>query len=866
MRGKRTALARIGAGAALTVSSVCTHAQDAAATTEPQAGDAPALEEIEVIGYRFAQRRTADLKRNAEGVIDAVSSDDLGKLPDKNAAESLDRLPGVSITVDQGEGRYVSIRGVSPTLNNTTINGVYSGSPEADSGGRLVPLDVVGSDLLSRIEVIKMQTPDMDGQGIGGTVNIVTKGPFDYRELLTAIGSVQAGYDSLNDKHPYSGQLTLAGLSDDRHWGWLLGGSYQYRDAESHGIYQDDWGTVTSGDVSANLPTNAKNTIYGLERQRTGYNAQLEWRPEDGQRYYVRGFYSDFREKEERQRYQYLYRQTVATLDEDGSGTSGSNNRRTQDLRLERKDKRLANVALGGENTLGAWLGDYVAQFNDNRQEEPNRVWSWRKNGFGPASWSVNHRGLVDVAPDEALSVPESLPFYSLTEQDNQTKEKAGVFALNLRRVLDDEGSYLKFGGKYTRTRRDNDDANTAYGPGSETWTLADFDHFGGSLRNHVGGLDLPNMRVDTGAAKDFLDENIDDDRYFKLKATDTFNSAYSSDYKLTEKIAAGYLMGNWRRGGFSLIPGVRVEHTDIDASAFVIGENDDGDPTADPVSGKGNYTNWLPALIARYEFDNWVVRAGWTNTVGRPDYDQIAPIASLDPAADEGPSLTIGNPELKARESRNYDVSIEWYFARSDFISLAAFYKDLRNQIVNRIQTANDYTFQGVSYDTLKIHTVENANSGKVRGVELGYQQQLHFLPSPFDGLGLAFSYARLHSETQVEGRDDDPPLTQQPKWTVSGTLFYQRGPFSLALSDSEAGAYLGEVGETPDQDLYEGKYGRLDLQAGYDIDPRWSVYFQAQNLNNEPTTEYQGGDKHQKTQYEVYGRTYYLGVSVRL
>lgn len=832
------------------------HAQDAAP-------DVVQLDTVEVVGQRLSQQRSADVKQAADGIVDAVSADDIGRLPDKNAAEALDRLPGISITVDQGEGRYVSIRGIDPTLNNMTIDGVNAGSPESDQGGRLVPLDVISGDLLSRIEVVKVQTPDMDAQGIGGTINIVSKGPFDYREPLTAQGSMQLGYDSLNDKLPYAAQATLSGLSRDRHWGWLVGGSWQHRDAESRGIYQDNWGTVTDEDtgVSASLPENTKNTVYGLERERMGANAQLEWRPAERQRLWLRGFYSRFSEDEERQRYQYFFHETVADLDEDGSGSSGDDNRRTQDLRLEEKDKRFANLALGGELGLGRWTADAVAQLNDNHQTEPNRVWTWRADVFGPASWTLNDKGLVDFEPGPVDTTDASLlPFYRYTAQDNETTEDGRILALNLRRDLGDGGSYLKFGGKYTRTRRHNDASNDRYDPGSAPWTLADFGLDGGSFTNHVDGLHPPGMQVDTDAANALIDESLEDPAYFVYDAESSFTAEYAADYSLTEEIAAGYTMFDWRLGDLSLIPGVRFEDTSVASDAYQL----EGE-TATPTSDSGGYHNWLPALIARYDIADWTFRAAYTETLGRPDYDQIAPIAELSGDASEA-TLAIGNPNLKARQSRNYDLSAEWYFARGDYVSLSLFYKDIKDQIVSRIDQYSSYDYGGTVYDSFEVETYENAESAKLRGAEVAWQQQLGFLPSPWDGLGLAVSYALLDSETHLPDRDDELPLPRQPDWTRSGTLFYQKGPVQLAVTLSQADDYLSGVSDDPETDLYMSGYGRLDAQASYAIGEHWSIFVQGQNLNDEPTIEYQGGDHDQKTQYEEYGRTFYVGVSARL
>lgn len=844
--------------------------QSAHAQTVPSAEPSPApasvaseqdssvqdMDAVTVTGILLQRERAAAQKYAAEGIVDVVSADEIGKLPVKNAAEAVGRLPGVSFSVDQGEGRYISVRGVSPQLNNVTINGVDTGSQEADNGGRLVPLDVVGASSLKSIEVIKANTPDRDAQGIGGTVNLETKGPFDFDQEFNAIGSVREGYDTANEKHPYSADLTLAGTNSARTWGWVVSGSHEYRRLGTVGVYQDDWRVVEQDGVSSRLPTNAKYNHYDIGRTRNGFSGQLEWRPAAGHRVYLRGLYSEFTEVENRQRSSYYFTEEITSLGAT-TGTSTDNNRR-QELRQEEKSKMLSNVALGGEHQVDGWAIDWVAQHNRNRQREPNRSWQYRENGYGDTSWMMKDNGLANLEGTPVNA--EDLRFHDYSSQLNRTEEDGNIFGLDLQREFDDYGSYVKFGGKYRRTERDRDFSNLQYDAGSEDWYLSEGGQAGPVFNDHVGGVNNPNRGIHLGASTRFLEEHINDPQYFDLNEGDTFESEYDGDYHVEEKVSAGYLMANLMRGPLSVILGGRYEHTQVDSGGYTL-----EDSTATPVQANGSYHNWLPAVVGRWDINQGLVlRAAWTRTLGRPDYDQIAPISTFSRDGSLG-YLTIGNAGLKPRRSTNYDLSLEWYFGPGDLLSAALFYKDIKDQIVSRSHDYTDYTYDGEQFDQFTRTTYENADNARVRGVELNYQHQFAFLPPPFDGLGVGLSYARITSETKVAGRDDSLGLVQQPDWTGTATLFYQKGPWQLGITDMMSGGYLAEVADVRAEDILQAAYHRVDLQASYQISPRVSVFLQGQNVNNEPTIQYQGHIPYQNTQYESYGRTYYLGLSAK-
>lgn len=828
----------------------------------PRAADVP-LEEVVVTGQRLAQQRSVRGKREARSAVERVSADELGRLPDRNLAEAVGRLAGVSLTLDQGQGRFVAIRGLNSSLNHFTINGMSAGSPEAEGGGRRVPLDVIGGELVEAVEVVKVPTPDMDGQGIGGTINAVLTNPFDHVLEPAAVLSFRAGYDELNDERPYGGEFTSAHVNVGRTWGWLFGAAHSFRHAQTRGIYQGDWSDVFAADgTSAIIPGNAMNAIYDIERRRTAVHAAIEWRPSADSRYFARGFFSGLAEDETRLRHESFFREEPLSVTPT-SGTSATGERE-QDLRFEHKDKRFLNFSFGGVHTLGnVWQLGYTAQLNDNEQDLPNRNWEWRAHDLGTNQWSIDESGLVDVTAGTTDFDPARFAFVRFRTRAHSTHERSYIGAINLQRSFADANSFLKTGVKYTRTERINDVNQTLYGPGANGWTLADLGRRDAVFVNDVAGRRRSNITVDLVAANALFDANSRNDEYFELQERESFAAQLQADYDVGERILAAYVMANWNFARGSVITGVRAERTALDTAGFQL---DADSMSASRATASGGYTNVLPSVVGRFDLSGaLVLRAGWTHSIGRPNYEQLAPISALERDGNVG-LLSIGNPDLQARESANYDLALEWYFGRSGLMAASVFRKRIENEIVSRFRTFDDFVFDGEAFERFTITTTENAHRSEVKGWELSYQQQFDFMSAPFAGFGVALTYAALHSQTHVTGRTDTPPLARQPDWTRSATLFYQKGGFEFALAFCEADSYLAEISDAPHTDLYAHEYGRLDLRASYSFPERYGLFFEWHNLNDEPAVEHQGGSARQKTQHELYGQTWYLGFTVRL
>lgn len=824
-------------------------------------------------------------KRAADGVVDMFNADEIGRLPDKNIGETLNRIPGVSMLLEKGEGRFVQIRGISPRLNNVTINGMAIGSGETESGGRLAPLDVIGGELLSGVQVFKTPTPDMDGQGIGGTLNLTTKQPFDFAKNFTALVSTRGGFETIDPvapadtkEVPYTMDATLTGKSSNGKFGWLGGASFSNRYTPLLGIYNDNWRTVNFAGQSLAYPTNVKNNVTVTGRERLNLNGALEFRPSAASKFFARVYSASWDELQLRNRFDEGLGDGLTAITPTGGVVAAD--RVQVNLRSENTEKRLNSVALGGSQQAGRWSFDYVAQRNDNRIDEPNDNWEFRSGAstFGPDAFTVNESGAVTIASTGRDRLNPAFQTFRRVRYFKQlSTEDSYAGAFDVRREALFGGSkpgFLKAGFKFNHAKRNTAVSQPNYGIGSLSWTAAESPALTlGGFTNPVPLEPVPNLWLNLDGLTRFFDANRNDPRYFVLDPRDTYNSEYQSDFTLREKVAAGYLMGKVDFGPITLIAGARVETTDVDSSAFTMVTRGTA-LVATPVDGAGAYTNWLPSVVTTFNLrSNLVARAAWTSAVGRPGYDALAPRSRLgiedNPTIGTVGILTIGNPDLKARQSSNLDASLEWYFDEGSILSAAFFRKDISNEIIPApTQIFTNYTYLGQTFNRFEINTTINAEEADVQGVELTFADQFDFLPGALNGLGFGGSLTFIDSGVEVARATEVLilPLLQQADFLTSATVYYQKGKWDLSGTYKYNSNFLTDYGDSRALDLDQGGFGRFDFRAQYELATDVNLIFSGINLNDQPTTEFQGGISTQITEYEYTGRTYFIGISAKL
>ncbi len=829
----------------------------------PVALGALAPEEVTVVGYRAAQAAAIQDKKAARLIKDSVTGDDVGKLPDRNAAEALQRLPGVSVALDQGEGRYVIIRGIDPSYNVVTLDNQVLGVPEGDT--RRIALDTVPADLLGKLEVIKAVTPDMDGNAVGGSINIVTPSAFDAGDGQFFTASADFGYYDLNGDSPYGGSAAWGKtFGADATWGVVLAASYLDRNYESQNVQGNTW--EEEGDFF--IPEEQVLRDYELERIRKGFVANLEFRPNDDVKLYWRNLWNQFQDTETRAQtvYDYVNGDLENQTPTSGTFTEGGGER----LLKERLEKQtILSSSLGGEFRIGAWGVGLSGTYGEAEQDTPfDNEWSFELDGELPMSYDTSDFFFtVDAGPE--FSDPDNYAFNEVSRASQLVKEDLRIGQLDLTRDLDFGATrgFLKFGAKYINREKTSDQDADVYDGYLDDLILTDFsrpgksDYYSSERSYEFGPV------IDYGAVEGLFAQ---DPGGFERSDADSIEESFGVDYRIKEDVSAGYVMAALDFDRLSLIGGVRVERTETEFSAFeLIFEDGDIGDSPPATTGTKDYTDWLPGLQARFAArENLLLRAAWTNTIGRPAYELTVPfrIFEIDPDGDdefEG-ALATGNPDLDPLESMNLDASIEWYLNSAGIVALGVFYKDIDNPIYTRVTELEDQVFEGRFFTELEIERPENADSGEILGVELNYQNQFRSLPSPFDGFGISLNYTWTDSEARVFDRDGEVPFFLQSENIGNVAIFFEKYGFAARLALNYRSEYLDSLGDDVETDIYVAERQQLDFKASYAFTPGFSVFVEALNILDEPL-RFTSGNRSRLAENEIYSWNALVGVQLK-
>jgi TonB-dependent receptor len=808
-------------------------------------------------------------QKAADGVESVLTRDAVGQFPDQNVAESLRRLPGVNILNDQGEGRYVSVRGLDPDLNGTSVNGVRLPAPEAEA--RSVALDVISSDTIESIEVKKSFTPDMDGDFIGASVEIHTTSAFDTKKNRYALSAE----GSWND---YSGKVTPKGafdftqkIGDD--FGVAGSVSYYKRKFETDNVEASDWTLDDNGNAYAE---SLEYRDYDVERTRINAALSADWRVSDTTKAYVRGNWSQFDDHEIRRRTTFDF----GDFDEASAASSSTVSFDTADLgskdalTIERdlKDRferqRIRSVSIGSDTDTGTWKFNWQASYAKSSEKETFSLDPMRFAAeFGRASGvSIDVDNGNKYFPTysvtsgaAAVNNPLNYGFDRLeltTLSDSQDREWAAKADL-ARTFAGDDGDFTVQGGVKARWRKKSYD-----------FEMSRFDDYDGDLTlADVLGTQTYRLQnigpvANKGGSADFYLAN---ESGFEVNPEDSLIDSSTSDYAVTENITAAYLLGRWDSSTLRVIGGVRVErtHNEMNGNLVAISEDDDDTVIAvSPVSYKRNYTNWLPSLTIRYSpQQNLVARLAGYKTIVRPKLGQLAPRYSIN----EDGEAEFGNPALKAYQAWNFDAGFEYYFANNGAFSVGGFYKSIKDYTYSQFSSAEG-TFNGVDYTELTIPV--NGDKAEIAGVEVSYSQVFSMLPSPLDGLltqlNYTYTYAR-GSTLDEDGVARRINLPNASKNTFNVVLGYEKGPVSLRAAGTFRGKYLDEVGDAPETDRIVNQHFQLDLSAKYKLTENIRLFADWVNVNNAKYYAYQNFAQAKRLlQYEEYGSTVKFGARV--
>ena len=822
---------------AIAIASERLSAADAAATG--------ATEHVEVVGQAASIDQALKEQRNSDNIESVVHADGVAQLPDANVAEAVQRLPGISVERDQGEGRFVSVRGLGPDLNSVTINGTLVPSPE--SARRAVALDVLPSELVQSLSVIKTLTPDMDANSLGGTVDVQSLSAFDHKGLFYT-GTSEAGYN----QNTHQTSPKFSGAISDRfslgdgidNFGVAAALSWNKRDFGS-----DNVETGGAWDFNDGARLNSfEQRVYDISRERTGGGLNFDYKPDDDTQLYLRTLYSRFKDSETR---------NSTSLEFDKPQAAGELGKAKAKRKLKQREEtqEIQSYVFGGERMLGLWTLSGQAGYSRSSEDSPGHIAGATFKGNS----SFPNSGFYDTEkPRPIIGAgfydPSNFTLDKVDWEEQDTRDTEKNLRLDLARDYDVEGyaSQVKFGGKVSRRNKDND---------LNAWVYKDFDDAGfNDAQLNMTPFDKGNVHYQLGQFGPGISGGAIKDLIGGLNPGDYYDEQESraNDFKMREDINAAYVMNTVDIDDWRFIAGMRYEGTEFEAKGTGV-----RDGAFEAQDTQRDYHHWLPGLHARYQLDkNTQLRAAWTNAVVRPTFGQLAPGFVIDD--DEA---SFGNPNLKPLESSNFDLGIEHYMGQAGTVSAFLFYKDIKNFVYN-----NDLAGSGEWVDFTEAHTYANGDSAKLYGLELAYSQKFDWLPAPWNGLLLGANTTFSRSSASIEGFDQatgrnrkrDIDLPNQSDTVGNLMLGWEDDTLSLRLSANYKSQYLYELAGISDKahDLHVDAQTFVDFSARYSLTKNLQVSFEAQNLTDQPYFVYSGHRRY-NNQYEEYGPTYSLGLT---
>ncbi|MCG8518332.1 MAG: TonB-dependent receptor [Pseudomonadales bacterium] len=801
-----------------------------------------ATETVTVVGQAARIRSALSEQREAESLQTIVNSDAINALPDANVSESLQRMPGLSVERDQGEGRFVRIRGTSPDLNAVSVNGAQLPAPEADR--RAVALDVIPADLVSSLIVTKALTPDMDANGIGGNIEIESLSALDKPAPFYKVG-VEGGFNELTDETSpgatVSGGRTF-GLSGEQRLGIAGAVSWERRKFGSDNI---ETGGAWDFDEQPAVLEELEQRDYRITRERLGAALNLDYEFNANHSAYLRTIYSRYADDERRVANAVEFAEPL-TSDQGGDAAV------ERELKAREDVQEILSATLGAEHRLGDWTLAYSGGASEATEE--------LSDGIGGAVFAASddfaNVGFSDSRKPH-LRAPGGLydvNRYALEEvevEDAEATDKLNYLRFDISRdlVVASSPAMVKFGAKTSRRKKEVDENVWVY----EDFADAGIDEAALGLANFSG----PELDYTLGRIGPSIEDAPIRDLIGGLDAADYVDEEGSriNDYRIDEDVDAAYVMGSMNIRGLNLLTGVRYERTETEARGTGL---DNGDFVSRDISN--DYDNLLGSFHARYELtERAQVRGSFTQSLARPTFEQMSPAFVID-----GDEAEFGNPELDAMESNNIDLGLEYYLNADSAVSVYLFYKDIDNFIYSRdVAGTGDF----VGFD--EALTFENGEEASLHGVELAINHRFRSLPAPWDGLLVAANATWTRSDATIESLDDggavrrDIALPGQSDTTGNLTFGYEDEHLSLRLAGNYKSDYLMEISDPVDarQDVFVDDQLQLDFSASYYFANGLMVQFDAVNLTDEPFYAYVG-DKQYNAQYETYGRTYRLGL----
>lgn len=875
------------------------------------------IEEANVVGQAKGEIKAQLLELRTTNIINVVSAQQIEQNPDLNAAEVLQRLPGITIQRDQGEGKYVQLRGTPPELTNFSINGEQIPSPEG--GERFVGLNVISSDQIESIEVSKVLTPDMDADAVGGNVNIITKTAKEGKPETKI--SVAGGYNHLSNSFK-NAQLSFSQSQRINKLGINLGGSYYVNNFVSHNIeFKYDklpWrGSTEEGVDNYHLSYDEiQLRHYTITKKRIGLNAALDYKFNENSNIYFRAMYNDFTDDETRRR-------VIYTLEDPVNFTYYIYGGVDRDLKARIKKQSLSSFNLGGEHDQGIFKIRAELSYSLAQEESPDRL-EIRFDNPGQAIHTkidledrnypkIYFQSAVDSANAQNYNNYEfdELVFTQSHTSDENLTAKTDI-TIPIKAISNN--SYLKFGAKVRYKTKERDNNSSVYGryySNTETnqipsnWHISEFE--GGDLSvatvtdgfsedNLLGKGYLVNYTPGANEVRNYFEQNA---HQFRINRVDTKYETFGQDFEANELIQAAYAMFNVEYGKITTVGGIRFSMTEVDYTgrSVMLDSLLRRYERTDTLSDKRTHRFILPMLQVKYSFsDNVNIKASYTQNYTRPKFNDVMPMRVQDRG-----EVDYGNPNLIFPTAENFDLFAEYFGKRGTQFRGGIFYKNIYDFVyLLRLKAHENLTNKQLSDDDIReilsehnpskprITVPVNGNLATVYGFEFVGQVKFDFISPYLKDFGVKGNYTYTESSAKINQRkagnehygeqiffyindieasidsengEEEISLPGQAKHSANAAIFYDGSKFYAKLSMNYQSYFLHALGIEKDYDEYYGSSLHVDFNTHYNISDNLKIFFDAVNITNTPLLYYLGSkDYTQKLEFYSFSARFGL------
>jgi TonB-dependent receptor len=831
-----------------------------------------------------------NIQRAANNIVQVLPVEVIRSLPNANMADALGRLPSITLERDEGEGKYVQVRSTEPRLTNTTIDGVNLPPPEP--GVRQIKFDAIPADLVARVDVSKTLLASMDGDGIGGSVNLITKTATDRPTMMF---STMGGYTPIiHGRGETEDTATLGGrFGPNRQFGFLINGSYDWNGRGIDDIEPvPDAATLANG-MTVGWKDGTDIREYQYFRSRVGVAGSLDDRVGPGSDVSVRWLYSDFKNYGDRWDYSLVDNTTGIQLLNPGNVGCPTNNAGTTvgpcsgsasyNAQLRNPDISLGSLVLGGKHALSTTAVTWNVSVG--RSSYGNSPYS--TVGFD-STLSSSACQFNQTATANQFLPQWTAPCYAEAYNPSNfvlsrinrslgssagTNVQTGATAAKIYQI-GSHAATLEFGGKYRHFRKYSNAYTLTLRPNG-TIPLSTFPNRLTNANYYNGG---PYPLGYNASYEDAIAYATANPGAFTSSST---AGRDPSDFTLVEQVGAGYVMNTIDLSSHAkVIAGLRLESTHDHVNNFSIGTFACAPPQAgtcssiNPNAFAGSYVTLLPSASLSYAVgDNDTVRIVYARALSRPDPVDLAQALNWAVAGNGANrySVSLGNASLKAETGDDIDVLLDHNLKPFGDITIGYFYKSLRNPIITETFVLNNFQPVGGPLANYLGTQPVNAGSAWINGIEASYLQHFASLPGFLAGFGLSANYGYTASGTTgIPGRSDRPRLlrTSPNAFNISPT--YDRGWASLrlGLSYNQASIYSYQYADGtpggvngPLSDIYFYSHFQVDVQGVFQIARGLSVVVAGLNLNNEVFGFYQG-DPQYMIQREYYQPTYTFGL----